>query len=257
MLEQMIHDDNIVELRLARPPVNALVEELLIMLKDALESLPGEQVRAVFISGQAGVFSAGLDVPYLLTLDRDAMFDFWRSFFGLLKSIATSRVPVGMALTGHSPAGGAVLALFGDFRVAAEGEYKIGLNEVQVGLPMPDIVYAALRRLVGHRLAEQLAVSGRLISPVEAYRVGLVDELVPLVDVCGRTLERCRELVRLPQQAFAVTRDMARRELVGLFTGLDSHYFRQLNKTWFSEETQIAMRTMVASLAQRKDATAG
>ena len=86
------------------------------------------------IAGQPGLFSGGLDVPGLLALDREgisAMFvDLWR----VQRAVATSPVPVMFAITGHCPAGGTVLAIHGDYRVMAEGEFRLGLNEVQVGL---------------------------------------------------------------------------------------------------------------------------
>src|SRR5204862_4205436 len=133
-----------------------------------------------------GRFSGGLDVPLLIQLDRSAIADAWRSFYRLLRSLASSPIPIAAALTGHAPAGGTVLALFCDVRIMAEGDFKVGLNEVQVGIPVPPAILAGMRRLVGLRSAEQLSVSGALLSPKEALRVGLVDELVTVERVVDR-----------------------------------------------------------------------
>jgi len=117
------------------------------------------------------MFSAGLDVPVLLKLDRPAMDAVWRDFYALMNALASSHIPIAVAITGHAPAGGTVLALFCDWRVAAEGDSKIGLSE-QVGLPLPPVILSALRRLVGARPAERLAVTGRLVSPSDAAILG-------------------------------------------------------------------------------------
>jgi len=94
------------------------------------------------------MFSAGLDVPFLLTLDRPAIAALWRTFYALLRALAGSPLPIAAAVTGHAPAGGAVLMLFCDWRVMADGAWKVGLNEVQVGLTLPPVIFQAFKRQV-------------------------------------------------------------------------------------------------------------
>ncbi|MGA8620756.1 MAG: enoyl-CoA hydratase/isomerase family protein [Candidatus Sulfotelmatobacter sp.] len=141
----------------------------------------------------------------------------WRDFYGLMNALASSPIPIAVAITGHAPAGGTVLALFCDWRVAAEGDSKIGLSEVQVGLPLPPVILSALRRLVGARPAERLAVSGLLVSPSDAAILGLVDEVVPAEQVVGRAIKWCQDLLALPQAAMNLTRRQARADLVREF----------------------------------------
>ncbi len=80
-----------------------------------------------------------------LALDRSGNRAFWEDFFGVMRAIALSKPPIATAITGHSPAGGCVLAVFSDYRVMAEGDFRIGLNEVQVGLPVPEVIEARSR----------------------------------------------------------------------------------------------------------------
>lgn len=239
------------QLTLARPPANALSPELLAELNGKLDGAVKEGARAIVVAGQPGMFSAGLDVPYLLKLDKDEMGRFWATFFGLLAKFARSPVPVGAAITGHCPAGGMVLSLYTDFRIAASGDFKLGLNEVQVGLPMPAIIYGAFRRLVGPRAAEQLGVSGELISPERALAFGLVDELASADAVVERAVERAGRLAAMPPRALADTRKLARADLVALFDDLQDDSPDAINKVWFSQETQGAMRALVARLAEK------
>ncbi|MGH8428235.1 MAG: enoyl-CoA hydratase/isomerase family protein [Gammaproteobacteria bacterium] len=252
MIERSEPAAGIVLLTLNRPPANALSPELLGALADALGAAVQDRARAIVIAGQPGMFSAGLDVPLLLTLDRAAMDDFWRTFFGVLRALARSPVSVGMAITGHCPAGGTVLALFADYRIAAVGDFKLGLNEVQVGLPMPSLVFGAFRRLLGAHAAEQLAVSAGLITPEEALAVGLVDAVAPVDQVVARAVERAMTLAALPAAALAGTRALARADLMALFDGLDGSTYAGMNEVWFGAETQAAMRALVARLAERR-----
>ncbi|MEO7974348.1 MAG: enoyl-CoA hydratase/isomerase family protein, partial [Thermoanaerobaculia bacterium] len=141
MLERGEHGE-ILELRLARPPANALDPALIAALADAVAAAPAAGARAIVISGSPGRFSGGLDVPALLQLDRPAMELTLRDFFRLLRALAASPVPIVAAVTGHAPAGGAVISIFCDARIMAEGDFKIGLNEVQVGLSLPRVIHS-------------------------------------------------------------------------------------------------------------------
>jgi enoyl-CoA hydratase/carnithine racemase len=251
MLMKIEHED-ILELRLDHPPANALNPALVHELHEAVKSAPATSARALILSGAEGMFSAGLDVPALLKLDPAAMSAFWKEFIDLLRLIALSPIPVAAAITGHCPAGGAVLAIFCDTRIGAEGKFKIGLNEVRVGLPVPSVIHAALKRLVGARQAERLCLHGLLIAPEDALRIGLVDQVLPVEQVIPAALEWCRSLLELPPQAVAATRTLARADLVDLFSELGERSHADLMNMWFSAETQAAMRALVAQLAARK-----
>jgi len=239
------------ELRLDRPPANALTPELIAALRSAVEAAPRDGAKALVLSGAPGRFSGGLDVPHLITLDRPAILAAWRSFYSLLRSLAASPIPIAAAITGHSPAGGAVLAIFCDARIMAEGDFRIGLNEVQVGIPMPPSIYWGLRRLVGSRQAERLCVGGPLISPAEAVRLGLVDELAPPDRVIERAIEWCQSLVALPPGAMSATRRLARSGLASLFAEGNEAELAGLVDQWFSDETQGALRALVERLKRK------
>jgi Delta3-Delta2-enoyl-CoA isomerase len=122
------------QLRLNRPPVNALSTELIVALRESVEAAPGDGAKAAVISGASGRFSGGLDIPLLLSLDRAGIDALWHEFYRLLRALSCSPIPLVAAITGHAPAGGSVLPLFCDWRVMAEGDWKLGLIEVQVGL---------------------------------------------------------------------------------------------------------------------------
>ena len=276
---EIVERGTVREVRLARPPANALSPELMAALTAALAQAATEaaaavpapasapaapgRVAALVLSGAPGMFSAGLDVPYLLTLDRAGIRVMWNNLYALLRTLAASPLPVVAAITGHSPAGGAVLALHCDARVMADGDFRIGLNEVRVGLPLPPVIFAAMRRLVGPRQAERMCVSGALVSPAEAARIGLVDEVVPADQAVERAAAIAAELAALPRAAMAETRRLARADLVALYedvhdqdgedaAGGKESEIESVLDSWFSVEAQATMRSLVERLARKR-----
>jgi Delta3-Delta2-enoyl-CoA isomerase len=239
------------ELRLNRPPVNALTPELIVALKQAVESAPSDGARALVLSGAPGRFSAGLDVPLLLTFDRPAMASLWRELYALMRALACSPIPIAAAITGHAPAGGTVLSLFCDWRVIAEGDFKMGLNEVQVGIPLPPVILAALGRLVGVRQAEHLGVGGMVISAAQAASVGLVDAMAPPEQVVEHAVQWCSSLLSLPPVAMASTRRKARADLTVLFDHND-HEIDEVVANWWSDEAQSVLRSVADRLTKKK-----
>lgn len=252
MLERIEHDSGIRELRLNRPPVNALNPQLVHALRAAVEAAPRENASALAICGSSGIFSAGLDVPTLLALDRNDMREFWREFFALCGALARSPIPIAAAITGHSPAGGAVLALFCDYRVMARGPYRIGLNEVQVGLTVPDCIQVGLRRLIGAYRAERLLVQGTMLDAEAALAIGLVDELADVDFVGARTLDWLGEVLKLPRQAMLSTRAMARADLAALFADPAALPVEDFLDMWFAPEAQDTLRAMVEKLKAKR-----
>ncbi|HKI86940.1 MAG TPA: enoyl-CoA hydratase/isomerase family protein [Thermoanaerobaculia bacterium] len=245
--------DGIREIKLDRPPANALNRELIARLVEAIEGAAGAGARAVLLSGRPGMFSGGLDVPELIRLDRAEITQAWHDFYSCLKAIASSPLPVAAAITGHSAAGGAVLALFCDLRVMAEGEFRIGFNEVSVGIPMPPLIYRAASRLVGWRQAERLCVGGLLVSAAEAERISLVDELAPLDAVVARARARLEALLALPPLAMGETRKITRAEITVLFNQAEeAGEIDRVIEHWFSAETQQALNALVARLTAKR-----
>jgi len=250
MLESRAHGA-ILELELARPPVNALDAQLIRALRAAIESAPATGARALVLSGRPGMFSGGLDVPSLLALDRAAMNEVWTDFFALLRALAASPLPIVAAITGHSPAGGAVLSIFCDYRIMARGAYRIGLNETQVGLVVPEVIQATLRRLVGSHRAERLMVAGAMLESEQALVAGLVDEVIETDLVVGRAIAWLGELLALPPEAMAETRRIARADLVALFDAPGAVDTSQFVDRWFSAEAQHVLAALVAKLRNR------
>jgi enoyl-CoA hydratase/carnithine racemase len=155
------------------------------------------------------------------------------------------------AITGHSPAGGAVLSLFCDYRVMAEGPFRIGLNEVQVGLVVPESIQHALRRIVGPYRAERLMVAGAMIESADALACGLVDELTNVEQVVTRALHWMQGTLALPSNAMLKTRAIARADLTRVWADPDALPVDDFIEAYFHPESQAVLQQLVARLKKK------
>lgn len=257
-LIEVINHGPIRELRLARPPVNALDTELCRALIAALNLAMADDVQGVVLSGSERIFTGGMDVPHLLGHgnDRHKLLDSWQAFFGAARVIAESRIPVVAALTGHSPAGGCVLALCCDYRVMARSvdpakPYVIGLNEVQVGLVAPEGIQRLLRRVVGAHRAGVLLAGGELVSAERALEIGLVDELADdAAQVVARAIGWLQTQLALPHQPMLQTRAIARADLHEAMQA-EHIQLERFVEAWYSADAQAALQALVARLGKR------
>nr|VFK37459.1 MAG: Enoyl-CoA hydratase/carnithine racemase [Candidatus Kentron sp. SD]VFK42212.1 MAG: Enoyl-CoA hydratase/carnithine racemase [Candidatus Kentron sp. SD] len=249
MLKKIDHGP-IREIQLDHPPVNALRAPLINALRHAVDDARNEGVEALILSGAPGYFSVGLDIAYQMKQDQQAANLVFHEIFAIMRSIGTSRLPVAAAMEGHAVGGGAMIAILCDYRVMAEGKYKVGLPEVHVGLPIPPVVYHLVSRLVGPRLAERLCVEGNLVEPDEAEHIGLVDKVVPTEQVRETALSWCQRMVALPTRAMRLTRAASRTEVAKLLATFDWEELDELAAGWSSQETQKALRAALENIGK-------
>ena len=257
LVETFQHGD-IREIRMARPPVNALDTALCRALIDALAAATSDDVRGIVLSGGERVFSGGMDVPFLISLgdDRAALLDCWNAFFGVARALAGSRVPVAAAITGHAPAGGCVLALCCDYRVMARSAdpakpHVIGLNEVQVGLVAPEGIQRLMRRVIGPHRAGVLLAGGQLVSAERALEIGLVDELADdAAQVVALSIGWLQTQLAMPRQPMLQTRAIARADLHEAMQP-EHIQLERFVEAWFSADTQATLQALAARLGKR------
>ena len=251
LVERREHPNGVLELALARPPVNALDPALCSQLARAVRDGIAAGAAGLVLSGGPKVFSAGLDVPHLLGLgeDRTAIRDAWSTFFDAVRAIGESPAPVVAAIAGHSPAGGCVLALCCDYRVMAEGPFRIGLNETQVGLVAPESIQHLLRRVVGAYRAERMLIAGEMVDSARALEIGMVDELAAIDAVGTRALAWLDALLALPRKPMLRTRQIARADLVAALQP-ERIQLEQFLDAWLEPDTQAGLRAMLARIGK-------
>ncbi|HUG05293.1 MAG TPA: enoyl-CoA hydratase/isomerase family protein [Candidatus Limnocylindria bacterium] len=195
--------DGIGHIVLDRPPANsydrAFIDELDAAIEDARKD---DDVKAVVVrSASEKFFSAGADVSLFAKSDLDAQSAFVVSANGAMSKFESMPKVVIAAINGHCLGGGLEIALCCDFRIAAEGGYKIGLPEVTLGLLPGTGGTQRLPRLIGRQKALELMLTGRTLSPQEAKDAGVVDLVVPAAELQARAVELARSYADGPSFA--------------------------------------------------------
>ena len=184
--------------------VNAMTPDLLDGLSGALDTAEAN-AGAVVLAGRPRVFCAGLDLNVMRGGGRPAE-DLLQRGTEIFLRLAEFPRPVVAACTGHALAAGAVVLLCCDIRIGAAGGWKIGLNEVAIGLPLPRLVVALARARLSPRHFTRACNTAQIYSPTEAVEVGFLDR-ADSSDATGDALGVATELAqRLDADAFAKTR---------------------------------------------------
>ena len=205
--------DGVTVLTVDRPPVNALDIELLDELAATAEPLPADPPAALVLAGRPGYFSAGLDLKAMPGYGPDERRRLIDGVNRMALGLYALPCPVVSAVTGHAIAGGFVLAMCGDLRIAsAEGQY--GLTEAKVGVPFPQAAIGVVAAELSASAVRALALTGRLVDGEECRRLGAFDAVVAPEAVLERALEAARELAALDRDTYAHTKRQLRRETV-------------------------------------------
>jgi len=240
--------DEIAVLTLDRPKANAFSPELVAELSAALAG--EERARGVVLtSALPGIFSAGWDLKRILDHDRPAMEGFVGAYCDLVRQIFAFGPPLVAALPGHAIAGGLIVAMGADERIAAEGKSKFGLSEVILGVSVPQCLMEPFRHVVGARHMERLAATGENLTVEEARSIGLVDRIVPAEELLDRAVERVRVLAGLSAPAYAAIKLRSRAAAIARFDQARDH--DPFLDFWFSEDARFRLKDMVARLSAR------
>jgi enoyl-CoA hydratase len=155
-----------------------------------------KEAQALLIVGRPGCFSAGFDLS-VLRQGGDAASEMFLAGSELALRLYAFPYPVVIACTGHAIAMGAILCLSADTRIGAEGDYKIGLNEVAIGVALPELGVELARERLSKRHLNHAVLQAQLYTPSEAVDVGFLDRVTSpdtQIDECIETAQRLASL---------------------------------------------------------------
>lgn len=178
---------------------------------DAALDQAATEARAVVIRGRPGVLCGGFDLKVIRGDDdaaRSAMRD---AGMRLMRRLFLLPQPLLIACTGHSVAAGGLLLLTGDLRIGVEGDFRLGLNEVAIGLSLPQMGLELVRERLSPGAVTEASLLARLYNPRDALTVGYLDYAVTREEFDRTVAEKARELVKLDPRAFAETKRRLRQ----------------------------------------------
>jgi len=182
---------------------NALSSPTIAAVRAALTGAEADPTCvAAVITGRPGRFSAGFDLSVMQAGDRTAVTAMVADGGELVRHIYGAAIPVVVACTGHALAAGALVLLAADVRVGADGPFKVGLNEVAIGMTLPNWAYTIARERLSKRHLQRAVVNARLTDPAAAVDVGFLDRVVPEADVLSVALEEAAILAGLDRKAY-------------------------------------------------------
>jgi enoyl-CoA hydratase len=188
-----------------RPPANAMDVTLLGEVVEAVERVASDLPRALVIAGRPGFFSAGADLKAIPGYGPTQQREMVTLINMMALGVYQLPCPVVGAITGHAIAGGFVLALCTDLRVASSaGRY--GLTEVKVGVAYPQAAIGVVAAELAPHAARVLALGNELVGAEDCMRLGAFDEVVEPNEVVPRALELARGLAAFPPEVYARTK---------------------------------------------------
>lgn len=251
---QITLKDKLAIVSLNRPKSNAINLEMIQDLKRCFEQLSSDpKIGGVILTGHGHFFSAGLDLISLYQLNKTETEEFWHQFLNLSAQLVAFKKPLVAAINGYSPAGGCVLALTCDARIMAKGNYIIGLNEVPVGIIVPNSIFQMYSFWIGKAHATRALLEGRLYNPEEALQVGLVDEIVEQERILTQAEKVVRKYMAFEPNTWQQSKLNIRKDLIEITKADYAEDLKMMLAQWWSESTQAIVKNIIDNLQQKKN----
>ena len=238
--------DGVAVITLDRPRANVFNPQLVAELSAAISE--SSDATAVVLASSQALFSAGWALRTVRTLSRPDMARFLSDYSALVRRIFSLGPPVVAALPGHAIAGGLIVAIAADERIAAEGNGELGLSEVPLGVPIPRSCYELFRYVLGDRGAERVA-AGDNVGVTRAREIGLVDQVVPAEKVLEVSVDRARQLGARSRSAYGEIKRQGRAQALARFDAASAG--DPFLDFWFSDEARRRIDALVDRLTKK------
>jgi enoyl-CoA hydratase len=205
-------DNKVALIQMDDGKVNALSRSMIDAIIAALARAETE-ANAVVLAGRPERFSAGFDLRVMMS-NPQAATELLTAGSELLLKLYASTIPLVIACTGHALAGGALMVLTGDYRIGTAGAYKLGLNEVGIGMPVPVLAMELARdRLLPTELVHA-TLHAKIYDPTSAVAAGYLDEVVAADATLARAKEEAARLGAHSRSAFKATKTRLRGKTI-------------------------------------------
>jgi enoyl-CoA hydratase len=233
-------EDSVFVLRMEHGKANALDVEFSGALASTLAELDrDEECAAAVLTGSGTIFSAGVDLFRVLDGGSSYLDVFLPALTQLMERLRGFSKPLVAAVNGHAIAGGGVMALATDYRLMSDGEGRIGVPELRVGVPFPGAALEIVQAAVPAAHLGDVVLRGGLFTAREARARGLVHEIVESEALRDRAIEIGHEMTQVPRETYAITK----RRLRAVATApVDLAYEAEVEELWKAPEMHAAIR---------------
>lgn len=246
-------DERVSHIYLNRGRSNAIHQQMLDEILQVIESAQKDPaIEGIVLHGKEDFFSAGLDLVALYAYDEAETRRFWHTFMDVIRAFIAFDKPAIAAISGHSPAGGCVLAMCCDYRIMVEGDYIIGLNEVPVGIIVPNSIYQLYGFWLGQAAAYRYLLAGRLFKPREALEVGLVDEVVSVKGMRTAAERQLRNYLQHERNTWRQSKRNLRKALLAGFDAEQTDSVEEVLRQWWSPATRSIVKAIIDNLKGRQ-----
>jgi 3,2-trans-enoyl-CoA isomerase len=246
---QIIVRDRLAVVSLDRGRSNPINHQMVKDLRDCIKTLENDDsVGGLILTGKEGFFSSGVDLIEAFEYNEEQVREFWSDFLALQTTLTAFKKPLVAAISGHSPAGGCILAICCDYRVMAEGKFVIGLNEIPVGIIVPENVFDLYAFWIGRRKAYQYLLEGKLLNVYEALESRLIDEICAPENVVEIAEKKIRGYMQLNPVTWSQSKLNLRRELISKLGGDQTDTLNKMLEQWWAPATRKGLEMMVQNL---------
>ena len=244
---ELSHRGDIAILKMVHGKANALDIESCEAIAAQFEALRGSDTKAVVLTGQGQMFSAGVNLIRLSEGGAAYVRRFLPALHRLYDTVFFFGKPVVAAVNGHAIAGGCVLECCADRRIAATGGGRIGVTELLVGVPFPPLAFEIMRFASPPRYLADGMFSGATFTPDMALTRGLVDELAEgAAALFDRAMAAAETLAALTPAAFAQTKQQVRQPVADAMARHGGPVAAAAEEIWTAPETLERIRGYVA-----------
>jgi enoyl-CoA hydratase len=239
-------DDGIAVLTMGHGKANALDIEFCEALATRFSELRHSEAKAVVLTGQGKIFSAGVDLKRLSEGGAGYIRQFLPTLHRLFDAVFFHPKPVVAAINGHAIAGGAVLACCADRRIMARDCGRIGVTEILVGVPFPALAFEIVRFAVPPRYLPEFTLTGATYATDAALQRGWTDEVAEPDELIEDALAVAQELAMLSPPAFAQTKSQIRQQVAERLQRNGDATDKAVTEIWTAPATLSCIRDYVA-----------
>ena len=203
-------EENYIIVAIKNGKANAISHNVIDGVNDCLDKAEQEN-KVVILTGQVGIFSAGFDLK-VMTKSPEAAKELVTRGSQLSHKMLSFSQPIVIACSGHAIAKGAFLLLSSDYRIGTEGDFKIGLNEVQIGMTMHNAGIVIAKARLSEVYLNRSVNNAEIYNPKQAINAGFLDVIVPEIHLLPTAIKAAEMFSKLNKKAHAETKLKVRKQ---------------------------------------------